>query len=143
MNLDYKQKYLKYKTNYNNLKNIQGGVLDSGKLIYFFLTQEKLNKCMENQDIRKKIKNTTNKYIKDHDLLEELNNKLYDGNKKRCNFNLYGNKLYDDSSPLTFKLEKYVPYYVLNKNTFVLYKYDEDTFETSVVNYTYAKKKTD
>jgi hypothetical protein len=55
MNINYKQKYLKYKTKYNHLKNIQEGGLETGELRAYFLTQDQLKFCIENREVKSKI----------------------------------------------------------------------------------------
>ena len=57
--MDYHQKYLKYKTKYNQLKenqNNQIGGLDFGELRAYFLTEEVFKMCIENQVVREEIK---------------------------------------------------------------------------------------
>jgi hypothetical protein len=65
MNINYKQKYLKYKTKYNDLKNIQEGGIETGELRAYFLTEEQLKFCIENQE-NKKQQNIAHEYIKNN-----------------------------------------------------------------------------
>ena len=82
--MDYQQKYLKYKSKYNQLKenqNNQIGGLDFGELRAYFLTEDVFKMCIENQVVKQNIDKIC-KYIEENNTKIE---KLKIKNKTSCN----------------------------------------------------------
>ena len=82
--MDYHQKYLKYKTKYNQLKenqNNQIGGLDFGELRAYFLTEEVFKMCIENQVVKQDIDKICEYINENNTKIKKLKNK----NSQSCN----------------------------------------------------------
>lgn len=75
--MDYQQKYLKYKSKYNQLKenqNNQIGGIDFGELRAYFLTEQDFKMCIENQVVRQennKIMGDIERHIRLYEKIEK------------------------------------------------------------------------
>ena len=98
MNIDFKQKYLKYKTKYNGLKNIQEGGIETGELRAYFLTKKQLEFCIENQKVKRIIDSLTKTITALHDECKKHETKIKKHGKKPNIFDVIPNSLKRDSS---------------------------------------------